>query len=137
MSIARDKALQLISMYNTRDPREIANYLGVDILEIKLPSRFRGFLHHGEISSIVVNSSLTEREKRSVIAHEIGHFLLDPDYELCMHLSDKVRSTKSEIRADLFAVTLLVDDFTGEAWEIAERCDVVEDLITRFFSTPI
>lgn len=135
MSIARDKALQLISMYNTRDPREIAERLGVEVLEMKLPDAFRGFISQDENPpAIIVNDLLTETEKRTVIAHEIGHFLMDPDYEICMHRSDKCRANKSEIRADIFAVNLLVDSFEGEPWEIAERCGVDEALIKSYFS---
>lgn len=130
MSIARDKALHLVCQCKSRDPRYIAQHLGLSIVEMSLPNRFRGFLYHGEDNpTIVVNKDLTEREKRTVIAHEIGHYCLDPEYELCMHLADKIRSTKSEKRADLFAATLLIESWKGEPWQIAERSNVEEELV--------
>lgn len=130
MNIVQQKVLDVVQIYKTRDPRKIAKNLGLDILEIKLPERFRGFLHNSEDNAvIVVNKSLTERAKRTVIAHEIGHYCLDPEFELCMHLADKVRATKSEKRADLFAATLLVSSWEGQAWQIAERYDVEEELV--------
>lgn len=126
----QQKVLDLVRTYKTRDPRDLAEMLQLTILEIPLPNRFRGFLHNCEDNAvIVVNKSLTERAKRTVIAHEIGHYCLDPEYELCMHLADKVRATKSEKRADLFAATLLIESWAGESWQIAERYDIEEELV--------
>ncbi len=130
MNIVQQKVIDLVRTYKTRDPRDLAEMLQLPILEIPLPNKFRGFLHNSEDNAaIVVNKSLTERAQRTVIAHEIGHYCLDPEFELCMHLADKVRATKSEQRADLFAATLLVESWKGESWEIAEKYDLEEELV--------
>ena len=130
MSTAQKKAVGLISKYKSRDPRFIAKQLGIQIIEKPLPARMSGFLcTESSYSFIIINRNLNEGKKRYAIAHELGHYCLDPNYELCMHLSDNIRATKSEKRADLFAAYLLIESFTGDTWEIAEKYDVAEELI--------
>ena len=132
MSTAQKKAVGLISKYKSRDPRFIAKQLGIQIIEKPLPARMSGFLcTESSYSFIIINRNLNEGKKRYAIAHELGHYCLDPNYELCMHLSDNIRATKSEKRADLFAAYLLIESFAGETWEIAEKYDVTEELIAK------
>ncbi len=77
----RERAQELIGRFGiTRPPvdvREIAERLGLEIVEMTQDTWFFGMLlsFHDEFY-IVVNKLLSEPRKRFAIAHEIGHFQL-------------------------------------------------------------
>ena len=62
------------------------------------------------IKFILINSNLSELEKRFVVAHELGHAILHSKISTpcLMHLKN-INDIKIEFEANKFAVQLLID----------------------------
>jgi len=101
----RNKAEGLVRECGFNDPpvdvRAIADHLGLEIMELSLPSWFFGVLMKVEGDPyIVINKMMPEHRKNFTIAHEIGHAVLH-DNELC-HMKNSKRSYFHR-EADIFA----------------------------------
>lgn len=83
------------------DPYAIAAALGLDIRHEHLEGNHHG-LYRGD--HIVVKPGLTQREERSVVAHELGHHYYGQTH---IHRS---YSTKLERLCDLYAGKMLIDE---------------------------
>ena len=106
LSFARD----LKEYWNTNDPFEIADILGIEVLKrdfcnkaftaqtVKVP---------GYPTIISINNSYTEFSQKVLCAHELGHALLHQDCINHFATTNKNRSTAVEYEANLFAVALL------------------------------
>ncbi|MCD8107064.1 MAG: ImmA/IrrE family metallo-endopeptidase [Oscillospiraceae bacterium] len=124
ISIAR----HLVSKYQTRDPEEIAEALGVQIMRVFDFKRQKGsFKIILNVPFIFVNGNLSEELQRMVIAHELGHAILHKD--ICLEtggmlefeLFDMV--SQAEYDANIFQATLLIDenellDYLHEGYDI-------------------
>lgn len=75
-----------------------ATHLGVSVHVAHLPGSYRGFYDH-ENSRVVYDFTLTPIERRSVVAHELGHVFHG-------HVGHGVRS--HEDAADRYAAQLLI-----------------------------
>lgn len=111
----RELVERLVSNFNTRDPYVIASGLGIVVLEEPLGS-INGYYNEVlDVRFIHVNCDLPDYQKRFVVAHELGHALLHPDfnfYFLKTHTYFNIGKLENE--ADKFAVLLIVessDDF--------------------------
>lgn len=98
----------LIKKTGERRAYDIAKSLGIDVEDADMPEHVNGFCT--EILNckfIVVNSHLEDWQKRAVVAHELGHIVLHPDYHYCCS-DDRswYRSAKLEKEADEFAVEM-------------------------------
>ncbi len=111
VSIAR----RLVSTYKTRNPEEIAEALGVQIMRVFDFKRQKGtFKLIMNVPFIFVNGNLSKQMQRMVIAHELGHALLHRD--ICLEtggllefeLFDMTNTT--EYDANAFQATLLIDE---------------------------
>ena len=65
---------QLIEKYGTSDPEELCHRMNIVLLDCDLPDVTKGFcftLSQGR--AIVLNNTLQRGERRTCIAHELGH----------------------------------------------------------------
>lgn len=112
----RQKAKSLIKKYGTDNPEELADYLGIMIVNMdlgKVAGSYR-LLHRKKV--IFVNSKLGYHHQKVVIAHELGHALLHPKMN-CYFIKNKTSllTSKVEREANIFACEILVnDDILGE-----------------------
>ncbi|MCD7785707.1 MAG: ImmA/IrrE family metallo-endopeptidase [Oscillospiraceae bacterium] len=108
-------ACRLVAKYKTRNPEEIAEALGIQIMRVFDFKRQKGtFKLILNVPFIFVNGNLSEQMQRMVIAHELGHALLHRD--ICLEtggllefeLFDMTNTT--EYDANAFQATLLIDE---------------------------
>ena len=110
----KNKALTLQKTHNTNNPELIAKYLDVEILYRPYKKQLGAFTLINKVPFIFVNENITYEERKNVIAHELGHFLLHKqlikdililrDYGLFSK-----RESEMETEANLFASYLLID----------------------------
>ena len=120
---------RLIRRFNTRDPFEIADALGITVMIRSDFVRQKGaFAVVGNNSFIFLNDNLSEYMQRLVCAHELGHALLHrhlgtaPGGMMEFEIFDIKDDT--EYDANVFAANLLIDE--QEVLEMArEGYDVV------------
>ena len=92
-----------------RDLLAHAATLGVGVHVAHLPAPFRGFYDHENLR-VIYDFNLTPIERRSVVAHELGHaFYAHTQYGVQAH----------EDAANLYAARLLIDPA-----ELAELCRI-------------
>lgn len=104
----------LVGKYHTRDPFELLDRLHVVVKESDGYKSLKGYcLMSCRTIYVVLNSSLSEEEKRMVAAHELGHIMLHrsalqmaPMKDIALY--DMTNSTEYE--ANLFAADLLIED---------------------------
>lgn len=103
------RATNLIRKFKTSSPREIADYLGIDILYLDLPKSIRGFLVRAlKRKVIVINKNLTRTAQLVTICHELGHVRLHPGYGYYYHATGtRYVSSRCEREANEFALYLL------------------------------
>ena len=96
--------------FGTTDPFEIADQLGVlyQIGNCKHDGCYMFLKNH---RYIFLSNQLEEKEMRLVMAHELGHALLDRKAN-CYFIRNKtlLLNSKLEHRANLFAAYLLISD---------------------------
>lgn len=96
--------------YNTRNPFEIADYLGIlyQIGDIGCSGCYMFLKNH---RYIFLNQNLSESEVRMVMAHELGHAVMHRK-ENCYFIRNKtlLLNSKIEIEANTFAANLLIPD---------------------------
>ena len=109
----KDIVNSLVKKYNTRNPFEIADYLGIMVRNDDL-GELKGFYTYKRRKRIIfINRSLENTEtyklRDMVAAHELGHAILTPTSP-CYFYSDYTFSKKSkpEIEANTFAAELLI-----------------------------
>lgn len=102
----------IVKKYNTRDPYELCDYLGIKIMECNLGKRAMG-LHqnHNGVSVIHLNENIDNDCKKYVLAHEIGHLLLHKNANL-LFMKGKTLfcESKLENQANKFAIEFLLED---------------------------
>ncbi len=110
MNYIERKVLSLIRKYNQRDPFILAKKLGIEIIENDLGEVYGYYTQIKRIKFILINSNLSELEKRFVVAHELGHAILHSKISTpcLMHLKN-INDIKIEFEANKFAVQLLID----------------------------
>lgn len=134
MSYIRAAVAKLALEHCTRCPFELADYLGIEIIEFPF-RRIRGLIVNIDGYTVIgVRSALPHHEKRAIVAHEIGHqelhsptvghfFILEHTYVL---------PGRIEREADLFAAALLLDKHPWEGETVQEysgRAGVPEKLV--------
>jgi len=115
-SFIKSKALELISLYGTRDPYELCECLCIEIWERPLNKTKGLFYSSFGFDYILLKEDLSDEEKRVVIAHEIAHQVLH------RHLAAFTEADspwgfeyRPEREANLFVAELLLsDDFIEE-----------------------
>lgn len=99
-----------IRKFDTTDPFEIADHLGVlyQIGNCKNAGCYMFLKNH---RYIFLSNQLSDSESRLVMAHELGHALLDRKAN-CYFIRNKtlLSTSRLERRANLFAAYLLITD---------------------------
>ena len=110
MNYIEKKVLSLVRQYNQRDPFILAKKLGIEIIENDLGEVFGYYTQINRIKFILINSKLSESEKKFVCSHELGHAILHSKIATpcLMHLKN-LNDIKVECEANKFAVQLLMD----------------------------
>ena len=100
-----------VKKYNTRNPFELADYLGVEVQTGQLgeSSGFYVFLKNHKC--VFLNEDLEEHERTLVMAHELAHSIMHRK-ENCYFIRNKtlMLNSKMEIEANTFAAELLIPD---------------------------
>lgn len=112
----------------------IAESLGLSVIGEKLEGRLTEFYVPG---SIVVNSELSNRKKRELVAHAIGHHLLHAGNHLAMQKRIYSFGNYHEKQANVFAACLLMPHAELSRFisdrsridEIANHFQVQEELV--------
>jgi Zn-dependent peptidase ImmA (M78 family) len=109
----RKRAEELVRECGVRgapvDTRAIAEHLGIEVVELTLPSWFFGVLMRVEGEPyIVLNRSMPDHRKRFTLGHEIAHFKLHTG-EFAYMKNCKRESYHRE--ADIFAAELCMPEF--------------------------
>lgn len=90
---------------------DLADELGVDVLQAPLPENISGLCVRSQTAALIaVNSEYTAGHQRFTLAHELGHFLLDRDHELVVDTQAHLHGDGGDIerRAHAFAAHLLM-----------------------------
>lgn len=99
-----DQANRISRAYGN-DLDQIAESLGLNVIPQKMEGRLREFYVSG---SIVVNENLSNRERRELVAHAIGHHLLHAGNHLAMQKRIYSFGNYHEKQANVFAACLLM-----------------------------
>lgn len=102
---------KLINKYNTRNPFELCECLGIWTYEIPLGNT-KGYYTYAQKKKVIfLNESLSIREKLIVCAHELGHALLHPKGNIYFKKNNTYYILeKYENTANVFAAELLISD---------------------------
>lgn len=108
-----DKVQELVSEYQTDDPQELAESLGLIIRFSNLGNLKGLYLLTQGFRYIIVNSNISKSMKQLVIAHEMGHDQLHRELAALGQLnafSLYDMSSRPEMEANTFAANLLITD---------------------------
>lgn len=102
---------QLIKKYNTKDPYELADYLGVEIIERPLGDKLGAYMYIKRTKLILLNSEVNDYLKKIALCHELGHAVLHKTQE-CYFMKNNafIVENKFEYEANYFAANLLIED---------------------------
>lgn len=119
----------IVRKYKSRNPFDIAKERNVIIVFAPLVD-VRGFYHYFQRTHIIyIDENLSEREKKFVCSHELGHmFLHKRENAVFMDTRTDFNTNKCEIEANQFAAELLIPDEV-----ILEHCNYTTEQISRMF----
>ena len=139
----KNQVAELVQKYNTRDPAQIADSLGISIKWADIGTLKGMYTVLLGSPFIVVNNALSEPDSRQIIAHELGHDRLHRHFAEEGVLQETMlydMTSQPEYEANVFAAHLLMDPQCQE-WiregetlsEIAARCGVDKRLAEIYF----
>jgi Zn-dependent peptidase ImmA (M78 family) len=102
---------ELVNRYNTRNPYDIADQIGILVQKSHL-GKIRGYyLLYAGIKCICINSSIDDiHTEYTIMAHELGHAVMHEE-ERCMFFENTFYDkNKYEVQANRFAAELLIPD---------------------------
>ncbi len=102
------------------DPGYIAEQMGICVLTLPMRRLYGVAVAVGDRKFMGVRESLNEAQQKLVIAHELAHFILHPTEDFFFVLTHTLFHAKLEHQANVFAVTLLMDDLELSGDIIAE-----------------
>lgn len=108
----------LIAKYATNDPFELAETLGIQIVDFPLKTTLGYYNKYVRVQTILLSSNMPEEMRRFVCAHELGHAICHPNTntkKLKMYTLFSV--DKIEREANCFAVELLMPDAMIKEYE--------------------
>ena len=107
---------KLIKKYDTRDPYELCQLLGIKIHFYDLQKKLKGFFfYQSRQKNIVIDNNVNKVLERILVAHELGHAVLHTKVAMMkgFHEIEVLDSgSKEEDEANFFAAELLLDDTT-------------------------
>lgn len=97
--------------YGTSDPFKIAEALHIELAIGDIGTRDGCYMYLKKHKCIFLNENLDGFEKVFVMAHELGHAVMQPK-ENCYFIRNRtlLLNSKSEIEANKFAIELLISD---------------------------
>jgi Zn-dependent peptidase ImmA (M78 family) len=109
----KDTVLNLVEKYGTRNPMEIADYLGFIVQKHDLGKYSGYYIEYEGVPCICINSRITDTKYSDIVlAHEVGHGVLHKGTE-CMFFGGTFFSkAKPEQEANIFTAELLIPDKT-------------------------
>lgn len=117
---------RLVKKYQTRDPIELLDALGVIVRETSQYQNLKGYCFVSCQSVYTMLSSfLSDGEKQIVAGHELGHIVLHRNnLKLAPMLDEKIYDMidDTEYQANLFAADLLISD--QDVAELAQNEDL-------------
>lgn len=104
-------AAYYVKKYNTRNPFELADYLGVEVQTGQLGESSGFYMFLKNHKCVFLNEDLEEHERTLVMAHELAHSIMHRK-ENCYFIRNKtlMLNSKMEIEANTFAAELLIPD---------------------------
>jgi len=100
--------------YEEKDLNRLAKYLNIVVAHRQMGKRLascKGFyIVISRIKHITINSDLLEEEQEIILAHEIGHAVLNHDTEIIRDFQLFPTKSYMEIEANIFAAELLLND---------------------------
>ena len=108
------RAQSLVKRCGTRDPFEIAEHLGVEILKIGSLKQLKGFYRVIKRNRFIfLNEKNPPQMNRIVCAHELGHDQLHREFAASNTLQEFMlydMNSIQEYEANVFAANLLLED---------------------------
>ena len=107
----RKKVKSLISKYNTNNPFELADHLGIKVIFEPLGSINGYYNKQLRMKQIHINNELEYHMQTFTAAHELGHALLHPNANTpFLRNNTGLLVNKYEIEANKFAIELIIQD---------------------------
>jgi len=105
-------ATRLKEVYNTQNPFEIAENMGIIIWREHLGNLKGLYKYNKKNRYIILNNNLNEIEQKIVCAHELGHDILHRNITVAAFNEYTLVSDvgKREYEANLFACEILISD---------------------------
>lgn len=140
MNYIVEKAVKLSKFSETRNPFEICDSIGVNVVFADIGSLKGMYKYIKKNRYIVISNRLDEKTAKIICAHELGHDILHREFakngfwrEYTLFGCDG----KQEYEANLFAAELLISDsdilefskYNYSTKEIAENLNIDENLI--------
>jgi len=106
------KVTQLKKKYHTKNPFELCEHLGIEILYEDLGKNINGFYQAAPRNKIIhININLDEFSRYFTCSHELGHALFHSKLNiLFLEKNTFVIKNKLENEADYFSAHLAIDD---------------------------
>lgn len=107
------KAQELIDEFETSDPFEICDNLGIHIIYCDLPASIEGFFQNILDEFIIyVNHNIDEEKIDGVVAHELGHIMMHAELNtFFLKENTYLNVNKYESEANIFSAYLIFDKF--------------------------
>jgi len=131
------KALALINKYYTSDPFELAECLGVTVQTDDIGALKGMYVYIKRNRYIVLSDRLSKPMRRLVCAHELGHDQLHREMAKYSFIQDTEvlnLQDKTELEANKFAATLLIDD--DSFLELAKQGESVDYIAAQLGTDP-
>lgn len=122
--VIRDKVTHLVEKYDTTDPIEICNCLGINRYTFDLGKDTMGFRTEiYRISSIALNARNSDAENFVTTCHELGHHICghDTNTEFLKHSNLNYINYGVEYEANVFMVELLTYGVNAACFQNEEQ----------------
>lgn len=118
MKDIKSKVDKLVRFYKTRDPFEMVKGMNAILVYYPLVG-VRGFYQYFKRNNIIyIDESLSDFDKKFVLAHELGHMVLHKKSNaIFMDTRTCLKTSSFEMEADLFAMHLLISDEDVEEYK--------------------
>ena len=103
---------KIVKKYNTNNPFDICREMDIIVIETSLGKKTRGFYQYLKRNHVIyLDSDLEYKEKKIVLAHELGHALMHKKINaIFLDTRTFLKTSYYEKDADTFAITLLISD---------------------------
>lgn len=117
----KQEVIKLIRQYNTSNPFELCELLGINVNYNPLGSLNGYYRYSSEYHFIEINSNLNRTHQYATCAHELGHCILHQGQNGLFLSSTLMLTGKLEKQADRFALYLLLKYYDNSTENIPIR----------------